>query len=366
MDRANAWLARVNAWLLVGISSLAVGLLLWRRGSFPSSTTREVLERPSGNGADKKLPAQTEVRKPTLQSPAGLTAETLIAWINTLTKTDTFAIPTLLDWVEQLATEEKHVEHLARCLTALQQLIAPGHELAARAVEAGVKASRLELDRSLELLIVILKGSRRHSGPPVTVEVVDLAMRTSQGALDGVVSRTAYQRCCRLLHFIAQGTLGKDLLIASGGHDMILELMRQFEDDPGVMLEGCSCLLCLVPNSSLDAEKAAELMIRCLQKFPANGEVQWRALATLHGLRGWEAFRSAEVARLAMAAFEQHPRFDVVVEWVAKVLCRLAPRDLKTAESKWLKRFKDAPHNLRKSNKQAELSVAELFRKMGS
>ena len=25
-------------------------------------------------------------------------------------------------------------------------------------------------------------------------------------------------------------------------------------------------------------------------------------------LRGWEAFRSAEVARLAMAAFEQHPR----------------------------------------------------------
>lgn len=213
---------------------------------------------------------------------------------------------------------------------------------------------------------MILKGSRRHSGPPVTVEVVDLAMRTSQGALDGVVSRTAYQRCCRLLHFIAQGTLGKDLLIASGGHDMILELMRQFEDDPGVMLEGCSCLLCLVPNSSLDAEKAAELMIRCLQKFPANGEVQWRALATLHGLRGWEAFRSAEVARLAMAAFEQHPRFDVVVEWVAKVLCRLAPRDLKTAESKWLKRFKDAPHNLRKSNKQAELSVAELFRKMGS
>lgn len=167
---------------------------------------------------------------------------------------------------------------------------------------------------------MILKGSRRHSGPPVTVEVVDLAMRTSQGALDGVVSRTAYQRCCRLLHFIAQGTLGKDLLIASGGHDMILELMRQFEDDPGVMLEGCSCLLCLVPNSSLDAEKAAELMIRCLQKFPANGEVQWRALATLHGLRGWEAFRSAEVARLAMAAFEQHPRFDVVVEWVAKVL----------------------------------------------
>ncbi|OLQ07788.1 hypothetical protein AK812_SmicGene8800 [Symbiodinium microadriaticum] len=60
MDRANAWLARVNAWLLVGISSLVVGLLLWRRGSFPSSTTREVLERPSGNGADKKLPAQTE------------------------------------------------------------------------------------------------------------------------------------------------------------------------------------------------------------------------------------------------------------------------------------------------------------------
>lgn len=98
------------------------------------------------NGADKKLPAQTEVRKPTLQSPAGLTAETLIAWINTLTKTDTFAIPTLLDWVEQLATEEKHVEHLARCLTALQQLIAPGHELAARAVEAGVKVSRA-LDR---------------------------------------------------------------------------------------------------------------------------------------------------------------------------------------------------------------------------
>ena len=44
--------------------------------------------------------------------------------------------------------------------------------------------------------------------------------------------------------------------------------MRVFEDDPGVMLEGCSCLLCLVPNSSLDAEKAAELMIRCLQKFP--------------------------------------------------------------------------------------------------
>ena len=87
MDRANAWLARVNAWLLVGISSLVVGLLLWRRGSFPSSTTREavtgrcqdmssgegstsadprlvvqVLERPSGNGADKKLPAQTEAR----------------------------------------------------------------------------------------------------------------------------------------------------------------------------------------------------------------------------------------------------------------------------------------------------------------
>ena len=68
--------------------------------------------------------------------------------------------------------QEKHVEHLARCLTVLQQLIAPGHiaravvarlhillssidrilcssghELAARAVEAGVKASHLELDR---------------------------------------------------------------------------------------------------------------------------------------------------------------------------------------------------------------------------
>mmetsp|Transcript_62262 Transcript_62262/g.129206 ORF Transcript_62262/g.129206 Transcript_62262/m.129206 type:complete len:361 (-) Transcript_62262:8-1090(-) len=358
---------RANVWLLVGISSLAVGLLLWRRGSSRSCTTREVPARPSENGADKKLPAHAVVRKPTLQSSTGLTAEALIAWIDTLTKTDTFAIPTLLDWVEQLATEEKHVEHLARCLTVLQQLIAPGHELAARAVEAGVKASHLELDRSLELLIVILKGSRRHSGPPATVGVVDLAMRTSQGALDGVVSRTAYQRCCRLLHFIAQGTLSKDLLIAAGGHDMILELMRVFEDDPGVMLEGCSCLLCLVPNSSLDAEKAAELMIRCLQKFPTNGEVQWRALVTLHGLRGWEAFRSAEVARLAMAAFEQHPRsFDVVVEWVAKVLCRLAPRALKTAESKWLKRFKDAPHNLRKSNKQAELSVTELFRKIGS
>ena len=37
--------------------------------------------------------------------------------------------------------------------------------------------------RSLELLIVLLKGSRRHSGPPATVGVVDLAVRTGRGEM---------------------------------------------------------------------------------------------------------------------------------------------------------------------------------------
>ena len=45
--------------------------------------------------------------------------------------------------------------------------------------------------------------------------------------------------------------------------------MRRFEDDPGVMLEGCSCLLCLASEFNMNAHNSAEMLIVCLQKYPA-------------------------------------------------------------------------------------------------
>lgn len=302
-----------------------------------------------------------------------VTWETLGNWAACLRKKDAKKLPTLLHWTQRLLEERPHDEALSRCLAALQMLYNPGHELVDRVAAVALRASALHIERSLELLNTLFKGrrDRGHRGPKVNVAMVELAMGTLQNGVNGSAERSVYHRAAQLLHFLAENSEGRTFIVARRGHTLMLSAMEKFADDPGVTLEVVCFVRCFTSSSSLDLRRTLIATISALHKYQEKGELQWRILAVLHELPEWDSSDAGlEVAKLAVAAANQHPRFDSVVEWVAKLLCRLAKSKDSGVRNwlrlptqiKWLETFRTFPHNLRVPNNEAEQWVAELWR----
>lgn len=277
-------------------------------------------------------------------------------------------LPILLEWTERLLLEQPTHQALPACLTALAQLVG-SHREADRVSAVAVKAGAREPELALEVLNVLFKDRNKRGGYVADSGVVELALGVLQKSIGGAGTRGVYQRACRLLDFLALEPQNRAVLSSRGGLDVLLQVMMKFENDPGVSLEGCACLLSVAKEPRLDSQRAIAVSTACLQNFGENGQLQWRALAALHALPPPSKDLAIPIAELACAAVSKHPRFDSVVEWTAKVLHRLASdkntgvKDWLVGADRlpWLERFRDAPYSLRQPNNgQADIWVSKL------
>jgi len=298
-----------------------------------------------------------------------ITWDTLSNWSSSLRRKDAAELPTLLAWTERLLQEQPSHPALSSCLVGLQNLTSPGDEAADRVAVVAILASGRELDKSLDVLNLLFKDPKLR-GLSATKGVVEFALETLRTGMAGSVQRGAIQRTARLVNFLTENAGSRSLLIESGGASLILNAMEHFKSDPGVLVAGCSSIRSLVSEPSLDLGRAVDVNIACCRDHIAVGDIQWRALAALHGLPHWsESDAATLVTDLACAAAERHPHFDTVVEWVAKVLHRLVKsrtngirdRFKNPTRKAWLVKFRKESFHIRKPNKEAEHWVNELY-----
>lgn len=302
--------------------------------------------------------------------------EDLEAWAAGLKKRDSQELPTLLVSMEKLLQEQPQHKALPSCLKALAQMVG-GHQEGDRVSAVAVKAGANHPEKAFEVLNALFKDRRQRGGYVADSEVVAFALETLRKSIKGEVERGTYQRACRLVDWLSLDPENRASLAAQGGFETLLEVMQRFHDDPGVMLEGCGTLQSLAVEPFLDAEKAASVAISCLQTFPENPELQWRALAALHALALPATEAKLPIAKLAALAVTKHPRCDTtttVVEWAAKLLHKFAKeRDSQVrtwlkepAQKPWLEELREAPLAARgKVNIEAEFWVKELCRLCG-
>lgn len=312
-------------------------------------------------------------------APVAVTRENVEAWAAGLKKHDAEQLLPVLDWAERLVTEKESDGALGACLVALAGLV-EGHREAPRASALALAAAAREPLRSLEVVNSLFKDRRRR-GYVADAAVLDFALQMLQTGVAGGSERGVYQRACRLLHFLAVEQENAAGLRARGVLDIVVRAMEALKEDPGVLLEACGCLRCLaegdgevatVVAASLDVARATRAVLLCLM-FKENGELQWRALAALHTFPLPPRALHIQVAEAACAAVAQHPKFDAVVEWAARLLHRLASsKDSEVrawlrapARAESLKCFRDAPKRGGKSSKEAEQAVAALSRLCG-
>lgn len=272
-----------------------------------------------------------------------------------------------MEWTERLLEEQPTHQALPNCLAALVQLVA-GHREADRVSALAVKAGSSEPERALEVLNALFKDRKQRGGYVASSEVVDLALGVLRSSIQGTAERGAYQRACRLLDWLVLEPQNREMLASRGGLALLLQVMEKFQDDLGVLLEGCACLRSVASESSLDHGRATAVLISCLQKFIENGQLQWRALAALQAFPVPPKASAILIAKLACAAASQHPRFDSVVEWIAKLHHRLASVSdsgvsawlREPTRGPWVKKFEDMPRHIRQPNNEAEVWASRL------
>lgn len=308
-------------------------------------------------------------------APVPKSFDELDSWAASLKKKQVSELPTLLVSTERLLQEQPNHKAMPQCLKALAQLVG-GHQEPDRVSALAVRAGEHFPEKAFDVLNALFKDRRQKCGHVADTAVVEFALSTLRKSLEGGVERGTYQRACRLIDWLSLDPENRECLASLGGFETLLQLMRRFHDDPGVLLEGCGTLQHLAEEPFLDVAEAAEVAVSSLRSFPANPELSWRALAVLHGLPLAAESPRLPMAELAVTAATMHPRCDVpttVIEWAAKLLHKLATeRDSEVLT--WLRdpvrrpfvqTLKEAPHAAVRGsvNKEAErwaLAVCRL------
>jgi len=268
--------------------------------------------------------AKTENGKAAVPVPKSF--DELDSWAASLKKNHVSELPTLLVSTERLLQEQPDHKAMPQCLKALTQLVG-GHQEPDRVSALAVRAGEHLPEKAFDVLNALFKDRRQKCGHVADTTVVEFALATLRRSMEGGVERAIYQRACRLIDWLSLDAENRACLKSLGGFETLLQMMRRFHDDPGVLLEGCGALQSLAEEPSLDVAEAAEVAVSCLRTFPSNPELSWRALAVLHGLPLPAESPRLPMAELAATAATKHPRCDVpttVVEWAAKLLHKLA------------------------------------------
>lgn len=306
------------------------------------------------------------------QKAASLTRESLPGWLATLQKKDADELPKVLEWTDRLLKEKpRDNKTLGLCLSLMQHWV-EGNKMCSQVSAVALKAKDVDAEKALEILVNLFKD-RRHRGYEADSSVINHAVSIIDDGIKGKSPRACYQRACRLLYFLAMEANNRAKIRKASGLEKVLQLMEKVPDDHGVLLESCGFLKVLAGDKSFPENqvlRAYSAAIGCLAEVHrTNGELQWRALAVIHILPGMPP-DEMKVAELAVAAAKQHPGFDGVVEWVAKLLhrfCKVKGSEVKTwlkspACQAWLEEFRESPSNIKKQNKEADHWVAELCR----
>jgi len=309
-------------------------------------------------------PVEQRSQKPSAKPNIGVRWENVEAWAAGLKKKNTADLPLLVEWTERILKEQPDHKALPLCLKALA-LIVGGHREVDRVSAICIQASTHCPEQALEVLNAVFKDGRQREGFMADLAVVDFALDVLKKSLVGEASRSSYQRACRLLDWLALEPANRPTIASRSGCQTLLEVMEKFHDDPGVLLEGCACLQHLAEEKSLDSERACSVILASSEKCRENGELQWRALAAMHALPVPRKEVRVSMVKVSCAAATQHPCFDAVIEWTAKLLYKLAVSDSAVLDEmryrkEWLEQFRTAPLHLRKVNKQAEHWVSEL------
>jgi len=358
-----------------GACAATTALVLWakRRNAAPKTDPKKgtPAAKKMGYRVPKPSPKKGDSNKQKVA--AEVTRESLSGWLTSLQKKDADELPKVLEWTERLLKEKpKDEKTLGLCLNLMQYWV-EGNKMCSQVSAMALKAKDFNPEKALEILVNLFKD-RRLRGHVADSSVISYAVSTIDDGIKGKSQRACYQRACRLMYFLAMEESNRAKIQKAGGLEKMLQLVEKVPDDHGVLLEACGFFKILVaePRSFpeqkvLPTYKAA---ISCLaEKHRENGELQWRALAVIHALPGTPP-DEMRVAEMAVAASKQHPGFDGVVEWVAKVLhklCKVKGSEVKTwlkspACRSWLEEFRESPANIRKQNKEADHWVAELWR----
>ncbi|CAK0864565.1 unnamed protein product [Prorocentrum cordatum] len=276
----------------------------------------------------------------------GVALAQVVHWAAGLRRADAARLPELLAWVGRLLEEPSPSDDgaLAACLSAVPQEVAsslcrvrhtklapdrsstrvsvgaafwgssslaPGNELAGRAVELASRACDREPAKSLDVLNVVFKDPRwrgEHAAPAV-VELAVRELRRAVGELPG--QRAAAQRSARLLHFLAEESRSRALVASGGGPELVFEVLDQHGGDPGVALGCVGCLLCLAAEG-LDLQKAVGAALGCMRQHPTNGDSEEAGATSApadHLQRGWEDFWDAhrQPPQIVQAGIDRPP-----------------------------------------------------------
>eukprot|EP00419_Tripos_fusus_P011587 CAMPEP_0172665672 /NCGR_PEP_ID=MMETSP1074-20121228/7388_1 /TAXON_ID=2916 /ORGANISM="Ceratium fusus, Strain PA161109" /LENGTH=395 /DNA_ID=CAMNT_0013482013 /DNA_START=88 /DNA_END=1275 /DNA_ORIENTATION=+ len=274
--------------------------------------------------APKSIVLKTQSSKASVPVPKSF--DELDSWAASLKKKQVSELPTLLASTERLLKEQPDHKAMPQCLKTLAQLVG-GHQELDRVSALAVRAGERFPEKAFDVLNALFKDRRQKCGHVADTAVVEFAVTTLRRSMEGGVERGIYQRACRLIDWLSLDPENRACLASLGGLDTLLQLMRRFHDDPGVLLEGCGSLQSLAEEPSLDVAEAAGVAVSCLRTFPENPELSWRALAVLHGLPLPAESPRLPMAELAVSAATKHPRCDVpttVIEWAAKLLHKLA------------------------------------------